>query len=68
MLNGTNVLLFIVYEILWLVPYYYIFRKAKYHSAWALLSLVPVVGPLACAFILAFTTWPLRSKIVKTYQ
>lgn len=53
----------VVFVLLWLVPvllFWRIFTKAGYEGALALLLLVPGVGYLAVACILAFGEWPAR--------
>jgi len=61
------VLAALVFELAWFLPFRRIFRQAHFHPAFAFLSLIPMVGPLACAWLLSTLRWPLKSKLVKTY-
>ena len=56
-----------VFELAWFVPFRRVFQQAHFSPAYAYLSLVPVVGPLLCIWILASKRWPLKAKLVKTY-
>lgn len=62
------VLAALLFELAWFLPFRRIFQLAHFHPAYAFLALVPVVGPLACAWILSTRRWPLKSKLVKTYM
>jgi len=41
-----------------MAPVVRIFMRAGFHPAWALLLLLPVVGYIACAGVLALRKWP----------
>ncbi|TDF66502.1 hypothetical protein E1J61_10000 [Cupriavidus sp. L7L] len=58
----------VVFELLWFVPFQRVFRQAHFSSGYAYLSLVPLLGPLLCIWILASKRWPLKSKLVKSYS
>lgn len=57
-----------VFELVWFVPFRKVFRHAHFSPGYAYLSLVPVLGPLLCIWILAAKRWPLKSKLIKTYS
>lgn len=69
-MSGTlvYVLAAVLFELAWFLPFRRIFQLAHFHSGYACLALVPLVGPLACAWILSTQRWPLKSKLVKTYM
>lgn len=55
------VLLAFVAFTLWV--YWRIFTKAGYSGALSLLNLIPGIGPLICALILAFGRWPIEDQL-----
>jgi hypothetical protein len=56
------------FELAWFVPFRRVFRQAHFSPEYAYLSLVPILGPLLCIWILATRRWPLKAKLVKTYS
>ncbi|CAG2132480.1 hypothetical protein LMG26411_00625 [Cupriavidus numazuensis] len=56
---------FLVFEALWFFPFRAIFREARFGSGYAYLALIPLLGPLACIWILASKPWPLKTKLVR---
>lgn len=60
-------LAFVVFELAWFLPFRSVFKQAHFQPGYALISLVPVFGPLICIWILASKRWPLKNKMVKTY-
>ncbi len=56
---GVGTLIFFVLIMaIFMVPLWKIFQKTGRHGAFSLLVLVPLVGPLAVGYLLAFAPWP----------
>ncbi len=51
----TVVVIFVI--VFQVIPYWWIFRKAGFHPALSLLTLIPIVN-IAVIYFLAFTEWP----------
>ncbi len=58
-------LAFVVFEAAWFIPFRTVFKNAHFSDPYAYVSLIPIIGPLACIWILASKPWPLRLKIVR---
>ncbi|KAF7962362.1 hypothetical protein AWV80_22585 [Cupriavidus sp. UYMU48A] len=58
-------LAFVAFEAAWFVPFLMVFRATRLSSAYAYISLVPIIGPLVCAWVLALRPWPLKGKLVR---
>ncbi|NUA30632.1 hypothetical protein [Cupriavidus basilensis] len=63
---SISLLGFLVFEALWFFPFRKVFRTARFKSGYEYLALIPIFGPLACVWILAFRPWPLKSRLVRT--
>ncbi len=61
-------LAFVAFEAAWFVPFRIVFRSARFSTLYAYISLIPILGPLICIWILAARPWPLKSKVVRTYS
>ncbi len=48
----------LVATLLFLIPAWRIFQRTGLGGPWALLVVVPLVGPLTALLILAFASWP----------
>jgi hypothetical protein len=56
---GIGSLLFMLILLaIFIVPLWKIFQKTGRHGAFSLLTLVPIVGPIAVGYLLAFAPWP----------
>jgi len=68
----NNTLIYLIalmaFELAWFLPFRSVFRQAHFHPGYAYLSLVPILGPLACIWILSTKRWPLKNRLVKTYN
>lgn len=67
-LMPLNAVAFLVFEALWFVPFYKVFQEARFSVGYALLALIPIVGPLICIWILYLCPWPLKKKLVRTFS
>ncbi|MCY1352674.1 hypothetical protein D9M68_474070 [compost metagenome] len=61
-------LAFVAFEAAWFIPFHTVFRAAHFGARYSYLSLIPIVGPLACIWILASKPWPLRTKMRESAQ
>lgn len=61
-----NALALLIFEALWFVPFYKVFREARFSTAYAFLALIPIAGPLLCLWILFLFPWPLKNRLVRT--
>lgn len=61
-------LAFIAFEAAWFIPFRRVFRTAHFSAPYAYLSLIPILGPLACLWILASKPWPLKTQIVRVAE
>ena len=61
-------LAFVVFEAAWFVPFRIVFRSARFSTLYAYASLIPMIGPLLCIWILATRPWPIKTKLVRTYS
>lgn len=59
-------LAFVVFEAVWFAPFRTVFKCARFSVLYAYVSLIPIIGPLACIWILASKPWPLKSKMVRS--
>ncbi len=55
---------FLCLILLWVVPYWFIFRKAGYPPALSLLMMIPLVN-IAMVFYLALADWPILKQLRK---
>lgn len=58
-------LAFAIFEAAWFIPFRIVFKTAHFNALCAYLSLIPILGPLACVWILASKPWPLKTKIFR---
>ena len=58
-------LAFVAFEAAWFIPFRTVFKAAHFSDLYAYISLIPMLGPLACIWMLASKPWPLKSKIVR---
>ena len=58
----NNMLLFIVFSLLWLVPFWIICQKVGISPVLSLAALIPLLGPLIVLAVLAFARWPNLTK------
>ncbi|WP_420995389.1 hypothetical protein ACKI2N_027850 [Cupriavidus sp. 30B13] len=59
---------FVAFEAIWFFPFRKVFRAAHFGAPYAYLSLIPLMGPLLCIWILAARPWPLKTKLVRTFS
>jgi len=56
-----SLLFVLVADITFLLPFFWIFRRAGWHWAMGFLMLLPLVN-LVMLYVLAFGRWPIRSR------
>ena len=60
-LHFSEILILALIALLWVVPFWMIFKKAGYHPALGLLILIPFLNVILVYF-LAFAPWPIHKK------
>lgn len=64
-MTGMVLFSFLLIELAWFVPFRKVFSIAHFHPAYAFLSLLPLIGPLLCLWILAIKPWPLKRQLIR---
>jgi hypothetical protein len=64
----TQLACLFAFQLLWFIPLRRILARTQLPEAIAFIALFPVLGPLACAWILAIRPWPIRQRVADSYR